>query len=88
MIVEICPAKSTTSCAAATASGDDITCTTFTATLRDPIKPAGSGGCTLKATDKSVTVQHDDVKDGMTADQDLILARHSDGYWFVIKWVC
>jgi hypothetical protein len=86
--VEICPAISTTSCNPATAIGDDIDCTTFTAKFRDPVKPAGAGGCLLKASTKTITVQHDDINDGMVVGADLLLARHSDGYWFVIKWIC
>lgn len=87
-MIEFCHAKATTSCDAATASGDDIECTTFTAKLRDPVKPASAGGCMVTATDKTITVQNDDTKSGIAVGADLIIARHSDGFWFVIKLIC
>lgn len=89
MIVEIAPALSASGCDAATADGDDIICETYTATIRDPVKPVSPATkMTLTATDKTVTVQHDDVNSPMVSGEDLILARHADGYWFAVKWVC
>ena len=89
MIVEICPALSTSGCAVAVVDGDDLKCETFTAKIRDPRKPISpETKVTLEATDKTVTVQHDDPESPMTSGENLILARHADGYWFVIKWIC
>lgn len=90
MIVRICPAISTgTAAVAEVVDTDDLECETFTALLRDPIKPVSPATkVTLKTTDIEVDVLHMDTSNPMTADQNLILAEHSDGYWFVLVWIC
>lgn len=90
MILEICPAISTgTAVVAEVVDGDDLDCASFTALLRDPIKPVSPATkVKLKTTDIEVDVVHMDTASPMTIDQNLILARHSDGYWFVLVWIC
>lgn len=83
---ELQDAISTSGAAAATLSGGELVCDTFTASLVER-KDNGNGTYNLATSSRSVEVVHT-TQTPMTSGQRLLLGAMPDGTWTVVVWPC